>query len=240
MLSLIPKFQLSLPLTVWHAVGSSLYCEDKHLWVYLSSDRQTRLGKQERWAAVQSQFERLMLRIAADIKAAVWGSSWLRGGIRGLSRTLCNKVDISGLDFRWTWSECGSQRGTAHRHILWYIKRLSSPVASSSLIVCETLIDNDSNWRDYHCSHCLLSLSHTHTHFFIPVKAATVSNTSAQIHKLVLATGVIGSACMQLLSDLIQREGTRPEQTQPSLREAAFHPWWGGEKNEYHFTHKIQ
>lgn len=99
-------------------------------------------------------------------------------------------------------------------------------MASSSLTVYETLMDNDSICSETRWEITML-LSVTYTQPFSPLyppKQRLITDQSPiPVHKYThvhwfLATSVVISPCLLLLSELMKREGTRTESTQLSLR----------------------
>lgn len=93
----------------------------------------------------------------------------------------------------------------------YVVRRNFEPVWPHPPLLCETLIENDTpaghrtrTRGDYHCSDC-----HTLTRSLRTLQSGPTS--SSHTHSPVLATYVIVSPCLQLLSELIKREGTGPE-----------------------------
>ena len=91
-------------------------------------------------------------------------------------------------------------------------------MASSSVTVYETLIKNDTPAGQKHTERLplLLSLSlsvtYTDSHNSNPSKQSlSLILVHKYTHALVLATGVIIPSCLQFLSELAKKEGTRPE-----------------------------
>lgn len=100
-------------------------------------------------------------------------------------------------------------------------------MASSSLTVYERLMDNDSIWSEA-CWEITMLLSVTYTQPFSPLdppqQHLITDQSPIPVHRNThmhwdLATSVVTSPCLLLLSELIKREGTRPESTQLSLKE---------------------